>query len=75
MERESVKYGTKTVFSIQCVNYFCRLLKFHFPNSGYFLYNFSLDNSNYFCQHVTSQKIQYCSPKHRIYIEAAECHK
>ena len=26
MEKESVKYGTKTVFGVQCVNYFCRLL-------------------------------------------------
>ena len=27
MENESIKYGKKTVLGIQCVNYFCRLLK------------------------------------------------
>ena len=30
---------------------------FRFP-SGHFLYNFTLDNSNHLCQHVTSQKLR-----------------
>ena len=33
MERERVKYGTKTVFGIHCVKYFCPLLYSEILNS------------------------------------------